>query len=108
LKSQEFSKTCEDGMKRHIRNRATIAIVIYMMVQAVVFGIGVVLVLGTPLASLAMTLMPYVVATTLVASAPLAWWIAPLAKAAHERQLNARNPGRGSDQPPHGYHWSGR
>ena len=94
-------------MSNHMSNRATIAIVIYMMVQAVVFGIGAILVLATPLASIAMTLMPYVVTTTLVASAPLSWWIAPLARAAHERQLNARNPGRSvDDQPPHGYHWS--
>ena len=90
-----------------ISNRATIAIVIYMMVQAVVFGVGVILVLATPLESIAMTLMPFVVATTLVASAPLSWWIAPFARAAHEKLLNARDPGRSiDDQPQHGYHWS--
>jgi hypothetical protein len=87
--------------------RAAIAILIYMMVQAVTFGVGVILVMATPLATVAMTLMPYVVVTSLVASAPLAWWIAPFARAAHERQLNARDPDRGHDQPPHGYHWSG-
>ena len=85
-------------------NRMIIAIVIYMMVQGVVFGIGVVLVLATPLANIAMMLMPFVVATTLVMSAPIAWWLAPLARAAHERQLNAEHPGRGSDQPDGGYH----
>ncbi len=92
-------------MRNHMSNRIIIAIVIYMMVQAVVFGIGVGLVLATPLADIAMTLMPFVVALTLVLSAPIAWWLAPFARAAHERQLNARKPGRSiDDQPPHGYH----
>ena len=86
-------------------NRVVIAILIYMMAQAVVFGIGVVLVLATPLADIAMTLMPYVVATTLALSAPISWWLAPFARAAHERKLNAREPGRSTDdQPAHGYH----
>jgi hypothetical protein len=94
-------------MRGHISKRSAIAILIYMMVQAVVFGIGVVLVMATPLASIAMTLMPIVVATTLIASAPLAWWIAPYVRASHERMLNARDPGRSvNDQPEHGYHWS--
>jgi len=84
-----------------------IAILIYMMVQGVVFGIGVVLVLATPLANIAMTLMPFVVAGSLVASAPVAWWLAPLARAAHERKLNAQEPGRSiDDQPGGGYHAS--
>jgi hypothetical protein len=88
-------------------NRTVIALVIFMMVQAVVFGIGVVLVLATPLSNLAMTLMPFVVAASLTVSAPVAWWLAPFARAAHERKLNAREPGRSiDDQPPHGYHWS--
>ncbi len=85
-------------------NRTIIAIVIYMMVQGVVFGIGAVLVLATPLANIAMTLMPFVVAATLIMSAPIAWALAPLARAAHERKLNAQEPGRGSDQPGRGYH----
>ncbi len=88
-------------------NRMVIAIIIYMMVQAVVFGIGVVLVLATPLSDIAMTLMPYVVATSLALSAPISWWLAPFARAAHERALNAREPGRSiDDQPDHGYHFS--
>ena len=87
--------------------RMVIAALIYMMVQAVVFGIGVVLVLATPLSNIAMTLMPFVVAGTLIMSAPISWWLAPLARAAHERQLNAQDPGRSTeDQPDHGYHWS--
>jgi hypothetical protein len=38
--------------------RVQIAAMVYLMVQAVMFGIGVMLVLGTPLADMAMTLMP--------------------------------------------------
>jgi membrane protein implicated in regulation of membrane protease activity len=94
-------------MLNRMSKRMVIAAVIYMMVQAVVFGIGVVLVLATPLANIAMTLMPFVVALTLVISAPISWWLAPLARAAHERKLNAQEPGRSTDdQPDHGYHWS--
>jgi len=60
-------------MINHMSKRMVIAALIYMMVQAVVFGIGVVLVLATPLANIAMTLMPFVVALTLVISAPISW-----------------------------------
>ncbi|MCW2282750.1 hypothetical protein M2323_000515 [Rhodoblastus acidophilus] len=94
-------------MRDHLSKRASIAILIYMMVQAVTFGVGVILVMATPLANFAMTLMPYVVATSLIASAPLAWFIAPLARARHERLLNARDPSRGHDQPPRGHHYTG-
>ena len=91
----------------HLSKNMVIAVLIYMMVQAVVFGIGVILVLATPLDDIAMTLMPFVVAVTMVISAPISWRLAPLARAAHERQLNARDPGRSiNDQPDHGYHWS--
>ena len=57
--------------------RIQISAMVYLMVQAVMFGIGVVLVLTTPLADMAMTLMPWVVATTAVLSAPVSWMIAP-------------------------------
>jgi hypothetical protein len=50
---------------------------VYLMVQAVMFGVGVVLVLTTPLADMAMTLMPWVVASTAVLSIPVSWVIAP-------------------------------
>jgi hypothetical protein len=50
---------------------------VYLMVQAVMFGIGVVLVFGTPLADSAMILMPWVVATSAVLSIPISWVIAP-------------------------------
>jgi hypothetical protein len=57
--------------------RIQIAAMVYLMVQAVMFGVGVVLVLTTPLADMAMTLMPWVVTTKAVLSIPVSWWIAP-------------------------------
>ena len=61
--------------------RVQIAAMVYLMVQAVMFGIGVMLVLGTPLAGMAMTLMPWVVAMTAVLSIPISWMIAPRLRA---------------------------
>ena len=43
--------------------------------QAVLFGIGMVLILATPLSDGAMTLVPWMIGTSV--SAPLAWLIAP-------------------------------
>jgi hypothetical protein len=54
-----------------------IAGVIYMMVQAVMFGVGIVLVLATPLQGLAMKLLPVVVIVSAIASIPISWWMAP-------------------------------
>ena len=65
--------------------RIQIAAMVYLMVQAVMFGIGVVLVLTTPLADMAMTLMPWVVATTAVLSIPISWMIAPRLQAEYWR-----------------------
>jgi len=62
-------------------NRMRIAILIYAMVQAVVFGAGVILVLATPLAETAMALMPWVIGLSLLISAPIAWLLAPMAQA---------------------------
>jgi hypothetical protein len=75
-------------------NRMRIAIVIYAMVQAVVFGAGIVLVLATPLAQTAMALMPWVVGLSLLISAPVAWLLAPMAQARHAREMNERDPTR--------------
>lgn len=61
--------------------RLQIAAMVYMMAQAVLFGVGAVLVLATPLADDAMKLMPWVVGVTALVSAPLAWWIAPRLRA---------------------------
>ena len=52
-----------------------------MTVQAVVFGVGTVLVLATPLQKLAMELLPAVVVASVIISAPLSWFIAPRLRA---------------------------
>ena len=57
--------------------RIGIAALVFMMVQAVLFGTGVVLVLATPLSDFAMTLLPWVVGISTVVSLPLSWLIAP-------------------------------
>lgn len=57
--------------------RTAIASLIYMMVQAVAFGIGAVLVLATPLQDEAMTLMPIVVGASAIMAVPVSWLLAP-------------------------------
>lgn len=60
-----------------MKTRLIISVLVFMMVQAVAFGIGAVLVLATPLAALATQLMPWVVGLSLLVSAPVSWAIAP-------------------------------
>ena len=58
--------------------RLRLAILIYGMIQGVVFGIGTVLVLAVPsFSEQAMTLMPTVVILSIVLAAPIAWFVAP-------------------------------
>ena len=58
--------------------RLRLSILIYGMIQGVVFGIGTVLVLGIPsFSERAMTLMPTVVILSIVLAAPIAWFVAP-------------------------------
>lgn len=71
--------------------RVQIAAMVYLMVQAVMFGAGVVLVLATPLADSAMTLMPWVVATTAVLSIPISWMIAPRLRARYWRERGLKS-----------------
>ena len=71
--------------------RVQIAALVYLMVQAVMFGIGEVLVLATPLADMAMTLMPWVVATTAVLSIPISWMIAPRLRARYWRERGLKS-----------------
>ena len=71
--------------------RVQIAAMVYLMVQAVMFGIGVTLVLGTPLADMAMTLMPWVVSTTAVLSIPISWMIALRLRARYWREKGLKS-----------------
>ena len=57
--------------------RVSIAVLIYMVVQAVIFGVGALLVLATPLQTEAMKLMPIVVIASSIVSVPIAWFLAP-------------------------------
>jgi hypothetical protein len=65
-------------MDNNNRARLRVAALIYCMVNAVVFGVGVILVMSVPaLASYAFFWIPAVVASSFVISAPLSWFIAP-------------------------------
>ncbi len=57
--------------------RIQIASMVFTMVQPALFCIGIVLILATPLDQNAMTLVPWIIATSFFVSAPLAWLIAP-------------------------------
>lgn len=61
--------------------RLQIAAMLFMMIQAVVFFAGLVLVLATPLAAAAMPLMPWVVGVSALVSLPLSWMLAPRLRA---------------------------
>ena len=69
--------------------RLQIAFLVYMMAQAVLFGAGAVLVLATPLADMAMGLMPWVVGVSALLSMPIAWWLAPRLRARFWRDRGA-------------------
>ena len=59
--------------------RLRVAALIYLIVNAVIFGVGLVSVLMTPtLAQHAFFWIPSVVVSSFVLSAPLSWFIAPL------------------------------
>ena len=57
--------------------RFQIAAVIYMMVQGVLFGVGVVAILASPVADRAAILIPVLVLVTGAISLPISWLIAP-------------------------------
>ena len=66
--------------------RLQISILVYIMVQAVMFGVGIILVLATPLSAFAMNLIPWVVGVSAIVSVPVAWIIAPRLRARFQRQ----------------------
>lgn len=71
--------------------RIQIAALLYLMVQAVTFGAGAVLVLATPLQAEAMKLMPVVVVASAVISVPAAWLLAPRLQARFWRAKGAKS-----------------
>ena len=65
-------------MDKDKRARLGVAALIYCMVNAVLFGVGTILVVSLPaLMSHAFFWMPALVAASFVISAPLSWFIAP-------------------------------
>lgn len=70
--------------------RVLIAALVYMMVQAVLFGIGTILIVATPLAANASELMPLHIVLSFVVAAPIAWVLAPRLRARYWRRREAR------------------
>jgi hypothetical protein len=67
-----------------------IALVIYMMVQGLLFGAAVVALLVSPLADDAMHLMPWLVGATALVSMPLSWMVAQRLRATTELRYAVR------------------
>jgi hypothetical protein len=65
--------------------RFQIAALIFMMVQGVLFGVGIVTILATPLSAWAMQLIPALVVVTLAVSIPVSWMIAPRLRLRHRK-----------------------
>ena len=74
-------------MQKGVSTRARIAILIYSMTNAVLFGIGIVTVLNVPsLAAHAGIGISVVVVLSLLLAAPIAWWIEPRLRAGYWRK----------------------
>ena len=68
----------ETAMTSDHQARLRVAALIYLIVNAVVFGVGLISVLMTPtLAQNAFFWIPAIIVTSFMLSAPLAWFIAP-------------------------------
>ena len=73
-------------MQQGTRNRLRIAVLIYSMTNAVLFGAGIVTVLNvSTLRANASVWIPAVVVVSLILAAPLAWFIAPRLQARYDR-----------------------
>lgn len=70
--------------------KVAIAALIYSMVNAVLFGTGLIIVLTVPaLSAHAIALVPAVVIVSLVLAVPVSWIVAPRLRARYWRQRNA-------------------
>jgi hypothetical protein len=70
--------------------KVAIAALIYSMVNAVLFGTGLIIVLTVPaLSAHAIALVPAVVVVSLVLAIPVSWIVAPRLRARYWRQRNA-------------------
>ena len=70
--------------------RIQLTILVHMMTWAVMFGVGALAVLSTPLATRAAILLPVVIIISFLFSIPIAWLIAPRLRA---RFWADRSPG---------------
>lgn len=57
--------------------RLQIAAVVYLMIQGVLFGAGVIFILATPLTAQAPVLIPVLVGVSALIALPLSWFLAP-------------------------------
>ena len=73
-----------------MRPRILITLLIYMIVQAVLFGIGMIIVLATPLKEQAAVLVPWVVGITFIIAVPVAFGVAPRMEAWRELRSHRR------------------
>ena len=77
-----------------MRLRIMLTLLIYLIVQGVLFGIGMVIVMATPLNEQANVLVPWVVGLTFIIAVPVALGITPRMKA--WREMRSRRP---SEEP---------
>ncbi|AVT75206.1 hypothetical protein RPPS3_11430 [Rhodopseudomonas palustris] len=84
-------------------NRFRIASLVYMMTNAVLFGIGMVSIMTIPaLARNAMDWVPMAVIASFILAAPIAWWIAPRLRARYWRHRDGdviSGPSTATDNP---------
>jgi len=59
---------------------------VFLMVQAVLFGVGILTILLTPLSDHAMLAMPVMIALSMAVAAVLSWLIAPRLRARYWRR----------------------
>lgn len=64
-----------------------ISALIYLMVQAVFFGVGILAILLTPLSAHALDVVPWMVLATFLASVPVSWLVADRLKARSELRV---------------------
>ncbi|WP_026782447.1 hypothetical protein [Pleomorphomonas koreensis] len=70
--------------------RLMITPLVYMMVQAVLFGIGMITILMTPLMQNALVLVPVMIVISFVVALPIAVYIAPRLEG--YREMRSRKP----------------
>ena len=79
-------------MQRETKTRVGIAALIYLMTNAVLFGVGLITVLTVPaLSTNAAIWIPVVVVASFILAAPIAWELAPRLRARYWRQRSAHS-----------------